>query len=227
MADSSRPAEGALPRMLAGVLTQGDLPDPLPESPIALLLAWFDDARLRGGYADFNAMTLATSTPQGEPSARIVLCKAVEPAPPALVFYTNYLSRKGRELELNPRAAAVFHWPHAGRQVRVEGRVGRLTADESDTYFRQRPLLSRLGAIASPQSRPIEGPAALVSALATAARDAALSGGTQRPNHWGGFRLLPLTVELWSAREGRLHERARWTRDDPAADRWNRAWLAP
>ncbi|TVQ62305.1 MAG: pyridoxamine 5'-phosphate oxidase [Phycisphaerales bacterium] len=213
--------------MLTELLGAHDLPAEPPRDPMPLLLEWWEDARARGGYADFNAMTLATATPDGFPSARIVLCKAIETTPPALVFYTNYESRKGRELDANPRAAALFHWPHAKRQARVEGAVRRVSDAESDAYFRTRPLLSRIGACVSRQSEPLESSQALVAAAMRRARTAMLEGDIPRPAHWGGFRVHIESVELWSAREGRLHDRVRWTRlSDDETPTWRAVHLS-
>jgi pyridoxamine 5'-phosphate oxidase len=203
-------------KTVAGLLSCQDLPEVPPADPMPLLSAWYADAQASGKYDDFNAMTIATATPEGVPSARIVLCKAIEATPPALVFYTSYLSRKGRELEANPNAAALFHWAHAKRQVRVEGTVERVSAVESDAYFKSRPLLSRIGARASCQSTPIGSRAELVASAARVASAAALSGELPRPEHWGGYRLHIRRIELWSAREGRLHDRICWSREDVA-----------
>lgn len=202
--------------------------DAAGQDPMSLLLAWYADAKKSGRYEDFNATTLATATADGRPSARIVLCKALEPDPPALVFYTNYQSRKGRELESNPRAAAVFYWPHAQRQARVEGSVARVSPAESDAYFRTRPLLSRIGAAASRQSEPIRSRADLVAAAMDSAATAALAGGIARPEHWGGYRLFIDSVELWTAGPGRLHDRILWRRGCADGDgSWARHRLSP
>jgi len=198
--------------LLAELAACHDLPEPLPDDPMPLLTAWFENARASERYDDFNAMTLATATPDGAPSARIVLCKAIEVERAALVFYTSYASRKGEELEVNPRAAAVFHWPHARRQARVEGRVERTTEAESDAYFQTRPLLSRIGACASPQSHEIGSRQAVIAEAMRIAAKSALGARVKRPPGWGGFRLLAQRVELWSARPGRLHDRAVWRR---------------
>jgi len=203
---------GALVKVLTGMLACHDLPDPLPEDPMPLLLEWFEDARRSEHYDDFNAMTLATATPDGAPSARIVLCKAFEPETPAIVFYTSYASRKGQELEANPRAAAVFYWPHAKRQARIEGTVQRTTAAESDAYFQTRPLLSRIGASVSPQSRKVGSREAVIGKAIRVAAKATLGATVQRPSDWGGYRILAERVELWSASAGRLHDRAVWSR---------------
>jgi len=204
---------GALMHALTAMLACHDLPDPLPDNPMPLLLEWFEDARCSERYDDFNAMTLATATPEGAPSARVVLCKAIEPETPAIVFYTSYTSRKGLELETNPRAAALFHWPHAKRQARIEGPVQRTTAAESDAYFRTRPLLSRIGAMVSPQSRAIGSRQTVIAeAMRIAARSAA-GARLDRPQDWGGHRILAERIELWSAGNGRLHDRAVWRRE--------------
>lgn len=205
---------GALIDALTGMLTCHDLPDPLPDDPMPLLLNWYEDARRSGRYDDFNSMTLATAAPDGSPSARVVLCKCVEPETPAIVFYTSYASRKGQELQANPRAAAVFHWSHAKRQARIEGAVQRTAAAESDAYFRTRPLLSRIGATVSPQSRAIGSRQTLIAEAIRIAARTALGTGPDRPEDWGGYRILADRVELWSAGEGRLHDRAEWLRRD-------------
>lgn len=213
-------------RAVTRLLSCHDLPESPPASPMSLLSAWLREAQESGAYEDHNAMTLATATPEGAPSARIVLCKAVEEDPPALVFYTSYRSRKSRELESNPLAAAVFHWPRAGRggrggrQARIEGRVERVGAEASDAYFATRPLLSRVAASVSAQSDPLASRAELVGAVMKAAGSAVVSGGPARPEHWGGYRLHIAVVELWSAREGRLHDRVIWTRNGEGATQW-------
>lgn len=192
-----------------------DLRGPLADDPVLLLRQWLDDAE-HSVEGDFNAMVLATASSGGAPSARVVLCKQVEAAPPAVVFYTNYESRKGREIEGNPRAAGVFYWPSLKRQARVEGTVVRTTSRESDEYFQSRPLLSRIGAIASRQSRPLHSRAALAARVVRAAASVTLP----RPPSWGGYRILLDRIELWSAGRGRLHDRVAWVREpgsDPAA----------
>ena len=207
---------GALISALTQMLSCHDLPDPLPRDPMPLLLEWFEDARRSDRYDDFNAMTLATVGPDGAPSARIVLCKAIEPQTPAIVFYTSYTSRKGQELEANPRAAAVFFWPHAKRQARIEGTIRRTTDAESDAYFHSRPLLSRIGASVSPQSRAIGTRQAVIAEALRIASKVAVGMGIDRPADWGGYRILAERIELWSAGEGRLHDRAEWRRSDGA-----------
>jgi pyridoxamine 5'-phosphate oxidase len=169
-------------------------------------------------------MVLATVGPNGQPSARVVLCKEIVPQPGYLVFYTNYLSYKGRQLAENPRAAIVMHWDALHRQVRVEGLVVRSPEADSDAYFASRPWQSRLGAWASAQSEPIGSRKDLHAAVAKAAQrfgtpppDAATTQTTDdifvpRPPHWGGYQLWAESVELWVEGEARIHDRARWTR---------------
>jgi len=212
---------GALIESLTGMLACHDLPDPLPDDPMPQLHAWFEDARRSERYDDFNAMTLATAAPDGAPSARIVLCKSVEIDRAALVFYTSYASRKGEELEANPRAAAVFHWPHARRQARIEGRVERTTDAESDAYFRTRPLLARIGASVSPQSKAVGSRELVVSEAVRIGLKAAAGATIRRPPDWGGYRIIAQRVELWAAGAGRLHDRAVWRREQDAS-----AWYA-
>lgn len=180
---------------------------------------WFDEA-LRAELPMPNAMTLATATAEGQPSARIVLLKGIDHD--GFVFYTNYRSRKGRELGGNPRAALLFHWTELEREVRVEGRVEPVSAAESDEYFASRPLGSRHAAIASPQSEPVANRAVLERKFAEAA--AAHGDDPSRPAHWGGYRLQPVAVEFWQGRPNRLHDRLLYTLD---AGRWTLSRLAP
>ncbi|MFZ2875140.1 MAG: pyridoxamine 5'-phosphate oxidase [Phycisphaerales bacterium] len=214
-----------LTEAIAKLLSASDLPEPPPTEPLPLLAAWFEQARASGRYDDHNALALATSTPDGSPSVRMVLAKAIEVERGAVAFYTNYDSRKGRELAANPRVAGVFHWPHAKRQARIEGVVERMTPAESDEYFHSRPLLSRVGACISRQSSEIGSRAELVAGAMSLAKAAA--GGTPitRPAQWGGFRIVLTAVELWSGHEGRLHQRVRWSRGPGGV--WKHALLAP
>ena len=206
--------------------TESLLPDPLPESPFPTLAAWLAEARERGQTPNPNAMTLATVGPDGRPSARIVLCKDLDPDSGTVTFYTNLQSRKGRELAANPAVALVFHWDHADRQARVEGDVEPVSDAEADAYFASRRWESRIGAWASQQSQPLESRQMLFEAATERILDlnidiaAAVRGdpvNIPRPPHWSGFRVLASRVELWHGSTGRLHDRARWERPDPAA----------
>jgi pyridoxamine 5'-phosphate oxidase len=193
------------------------LPEPLDASPWPLFAEWFHAARARNVQPNPDAMVVATVTPDGRPDARVVLCRHFVPDPGFLVFFTNYQSRKGRELELNPRAAAVLHWDTLQRQVRVEGLVIKSPEAESDAYFAQRPLVSRLSAWASQQSEPLASRQALVEAVAEVAKrfgidPSATEGSVPRPPHWGGYRLWPERIELWIEGPARTHDRAVWTR---------------
>ncbi|MGE3107707.1 MAG: pyridoxamine 5'-phosphate oxidase [Phycisphaerales bacterium] len=212
------------------LIARGDLSGTPPAEPMELLAAWYEEARRSKKYDDFNAMSLATSTPDGLPSVRIVLCKSIDIAEGAVTFYTNYLSRKGREIDSNPRAAGAFHWPHAKRQVRIEGFVERVSAAESEAYFNSRPLLSRIGACVSPQSAPIGSMRDIVEAALALSTSAALGRPIQRPPHWGGYRIRLRSVELWSGRTGRLHQRVVWKRAAPGGGSetaWTWERLAP
>jgi pyridoxamine 5'-phosphate oxidase len=172
--------------------------------PLALFRDWFEEARSAGEVPE--AMTLATADAGGRPSARMVLLKGADEQ--GFTFFTGYESRKGRELAENPRAALVFYWPALGRQVRVEGPVRRLPAEESDAYWQTRPARSRAAAAASRQSEPIGSRDQLEAAFE---RQLAL-GEPPRPERWGGYVLEPEAIELWRHRDDRLHERVRFTR---------------
>jgi pyridoxamine 5'-phosphate oxidase len=190
-------------------------------SPFVQFALWFEQAADAGLRAP-EAAALATATAAGVPSARIVLVKAHDQS--GFVFYSNYESRKGRELAENPHAALVFHWDAVGRQVRVEGRVERTSHSESAAYVRSRPRASQLSALASRQSRVVEGREQLeqhVSELASGYQN----GGLPIPEHWGGFRLTPHTFEFWQHREDRLHDRLRYTAQ--AGKPWRLERLAP
>ena len=190
-------------------------PDPLRQFQL-----WFEEAR-DAGIEVPEAMALATSTPAGRPSARMVLLKGAEER--GFDFYTNYESRKSDELGANAYAALLFHWQPQGRQVRVEGGVERVPAEESGAYFRTRPLGSRFAAWASPQSRTLADRTELDRLYAEAA---ARFPGEEMPcpPHWGGFRLVPDAYEFWQHAANRLHDRIRYERE---GDAWNRERLAP
>jgi pyridoxamine 5'-phosphate oxidase len=195
--------------------------------PTAQFELWFTQAR-DGKLPEPNAMTLATVGPDGRPSTRIVLVKAFDAR--GLVWFTNYASRKGRELAGDPFAALQFHWVELERVVRIEGRVEKVSDAESDAYFNSRPLDSRIGAWASPQSEVIESRAVLVANAAKFAAKFMLN--PPRPPHWGGYRLVPDTWEFWQGRRSRLHDRLRYRRvgeapDTAAKAQWVRERLAP
>jgi pyridoxamine 5'-phosphate oxidase len=187
--------------------------------PLRQFQHWFDQA-LAAKLPEPNAMTLATVGHEGRPSTRIVLIKGMDAR--GLVWYTNYASRKGRELAQHPFAALQFHWVELERVVRIEGRVEKTSAEESDAYYASRPLDSRLGAWASPQSEVIASRASLVAAAARAAARHALN--PPRPPHWGGYRLQPDRWEFWQGRKSRLHDRLRYRLQDGL---WLRERLAP
>ncbi len=207
--------------VLAHIAREEHLPEPLPPDPFPFLTAWLARAERDRIAPNPNAMTLATRGPDGAPAARIVLCKAIEPDPGYLVFYTNYESRKGRDLDAHPRAAIVFHWDALDRQARIEGPVVRSPAAESDAYFATRPWESRIGAWASRQSEPLASRQALLDQVAEAAARFGIdeSAAIPRPPHWGGYRLWAQRIELWVGGVGRIHDRAAWTRSlQPASD---------
>lgn len=189
--------------------------------PIRQFTAWFDEASAAGEPAP-EAAALATATPEGAPSARMVLVKRADAD--GFSFFTNYESRKGRELADNPRAALLFHWKALGRQVRVEGPVARTSAEESAAYIRTRSPGSQLSALASPQSRPVSSRAALEERVAQL-RARYGDGELPVPAHWGGFRLVPETIEFWQNRADRLHDRLRYTRAPGGG--WQLERLAP
>jgi len=182
-------------------LRRADLsPDPLEQ-----FRDWF--AQASAALEVPEAVALATSTPRGAPSVRMVLLKVFDER--GLVFYSHYTSRKGRELEANPQAALLFHWRPLGRQVRIEGRVARVSEEESDAYFATRPRDAQAGALASRQSEPLSSRAQLEEQLAAVERDLA-GGAVPRPPTWGGFRLVPTAWEFWQHRDSRLHDRFRY-----------------
>ncbi len=191
--------------------------------PLRQFELWFEDA-LRAKLPLPNAMTLATVTPQGAPSARIVLLKGVEDG--GFVFYTNYRSRKGRELHARPAACLVFQWSDLERQVRIDGSVQRVSAAASDAYYATRPLGARLSAWASTQSETVSSRAHLEAAMQESSRRYA--DNPPRPAHWGGYRVVPEAIEFWQGRADRLHDRLVYKRKAAATGAgWTIERLAP
>ena len=194
----------------------------LGDDPLVTLAEWLSEAR-EADLFEPEAAALATATPGGRPSARMVLVRGIEEG--EFRFYTNHESRKGVELATRPRAALVFHWgPPLRRQARVEGAVARLTDAESLAYFATRARESRLGAWASPQSRPLADRAQLEARYADAEARFAGTEDIPLPPYWGGYRVAPEAIELWESRPGRLHDRARFER---SGDGWSCVRLAP
>lgn len=194
----------------------------VPEQPFELFHRWFEQAvATEQPPVEANAMMLATVDPDGQPHCRVLLLKMLDQR--GFTFFTNYDSDKGQQLLANPRAAMTFFWPALERQVRIEGMVEKVTPQESDAYFQARPLGSRLGAWASPQSRPIDGRGELERLLAeTEARF--MESAPHCPQHWGGYRLVPQRMEFWQGRASRLHDRIDYRLD---AAGWRLQRLAP
>ncbi len=191
----------------------------LGDDPLRRLSAWLEEGRAVVSYPD--TMTLATATPDGRPSARIVLLRGLDER--GVTFFTSRASRKGEELLLNPRAAAVVHWWELGRQVRIEGAVEETSDEESRDYWETRPRGSQLAAWASRQSRPLNGREELDAAFAEAEERFA-GANVPLPPNWGGYRILPASIEFWMHRENRLHDRVRYVR---GPDGWRAERLAP
>lgn len=198
-------------------LDEGDV----DADPIVQFTRWFEQA-LAGEITEPNAMTVATATRDGVPSARMVLLKGFDAC--GFVFYTNYESQKGRELAENPIAALVFHWVELHRQVRVAGAVEKVSIEESDAYFQSRPRGSRLGAWVSRQSSVLSGREELEARLAALTK-AYGEGDIPLPPYWGGYRVIPASVEFWQGRPSRLHDRLRYTREPDGS--WRIERLSP
>jgi pyridoxamine 5'-phosphate oxidase len=193
-----------------------------PADPYALFGQWFEEAvRTEQPPVEANACWLATVDGEGQPHCRVLLLKGVDAQ--GFVFYTNYDSAKGRQLAAQPRAAMTFFWPALERQVRIEGLVEQVSAEESDAYYRVRPLGSRLGAWASPQSQVIANRYELEQRL-TEVQQRFVDGEPSRPPFWGGYRLKPQRIEFWQGRSSRLHDRLDYQRTE---DGWQRQRLAP
>lgn len=190
-------------------------------NPLRQFVLWFDQA-VHAGLPEPNAMTLATADLMGRPSARIVLLKEVDKA--GFVFFTNYQSQKGRQLEENPYASLVFNWLELQRQVRVAGRVEKILSDQSDAYFAQRPRPSQLGAVVSPQSHPLPN-REILDILYKEAERKFHNQPIPRPEHWGGYRLIPHSLEFWQGRASRLHDRIIYTFVE--SESWEICRLAP
>lgn len=208
------------------------LPETLPDDPLHHANAWLAHATQAAVQRNPNAMTLSTVGSDGQPSARVVLCKAFVPDPGYVVFYTNYRSRKVQQLTANPQVALTFHWDALGRQVRLQGTAVRSPAAESDAYFATRDRGSQLGAWGSDQSAEIGSRDALIAQIRERAASLGVELGSDlapveragaaaipRPSHWGGIRVWPTRVELWIEGADRIHDRAAWTRAlEPSGD---------
>ncbi|HEV7333479.1 MAG TPA: pyridoxamine 5'-phosphate oxidase [Flavisolibacter sp.] len=197
------------------------LENDITPDPLAQFQKWWDQV-LASEISEPNALTLATASADGLPSARIVLLKGFDEK--GFVFYTNYKSYKAAQLEENPKACLVFFWKELERQVRISGIVTRVTEEESDIYFNSRPVGSRIGAWASPQSQPIENREWLEQAFAKKKEEFS-DGNVPRPPHWGGYRVNPVMVEFWQGRFSRLHDRIQYTLDENGS--WKIERLAP
>ncbi|MHC4975096.1 MAG: pyridoxamine 5'-phosphate oxidase [Planctomycetota bacterium] len=201
------------------------LPATLPDDPFGLFVEWFEGARDRRDVPNPNAMTLATVDRRGCPDARVVLCKSIEAPQGCVVFHTNYLGAKGRQIEANPEVSLVLHWDHTEQQVRMRGPVTRIAPEESDEYFQTRHWTRRLGAWASHQSEPLANRMQLLKQIVEVGARFKVNplapdkARIPRPENWGGYRVWVRELELWMGGPGRVHDRARWTRTlTPAAD---------
>jgi pyridoxamine 5'-phosphate oxidase len=192
-----------------------------PANPLLLFGAWLEEARTSPTVYEYSAMTLATATPEGRPSARVVLLRGYDER--GFCFFTNYASRKGEELAANAWAALVFWWGSLGRQIRIEGRVAKLTPAESDAYYHSRPLGSRLSAWVSAQSQVIPNREVLEAGLRALEAEYA-DQAPPRPTGWGGYRVAPAVIEFWQSGRHRLHDRLRYRQQE---DGWVMERLAP
>ncbi|MDX6405859.1 MAG: pyridoxamine 5-phosphate oxidase [Blastocatellia bacterium] len=196
--------------------------DNIDANPIRQFQRWYDEVRANGvSEQDAISMTLATATRDGRPSARVVLLKSSSDL--GFVFFTNYLSRKAKELSENPRASLLFYWPQLWRQVRIEGDVEKISAADSEAYFQSRPLGSKLGAWASNQSEIVENRETLEARFGELEKR--FGEEVPRPEHWGGYRLRPNSIEFWQGRDNRLHDRLRYGLQEDGA--WLIERLAP
>ena len=196
----------------------------LLNDPVEQFKTWFEQAR-SAGVPEPNAMTLATCTPDGRPSARVVLLKSVDEA--GFVFFTNYQSRKSVELEENPHATLLFSWLELQRQVRIEGICERISEAESTAYFQSRPRGNQIGAWASPQSRVIADREQLEQKMADLSRRFEGVDPLPKPPHWGGFRVIPYRIEFWQGRGSRLHDRLVYEPSITGKGQWAISRLAP
>lgn len=190
--------------------------------PFIQFSSWFDEATA-SGVSEANAMMVSTIDEAGQPSSRVVLMKQF--SADGFVFYSNYESRKGRDISSHPQVAALFYWPSLQRQVRVTGVAMRLSPEASDTYFQNRPRGSQIGAIVSPQSQDVPNRQWLEDHFAKAEQDFENVESLQRPEHWGGYRILPEAIEFWQGRPNRMHDRVRYERKSEG--NWSIHRLAP
>ncbi|QZH76128.1 MAG: pyridoxamine 5'-phosphate oxidase [Erythrobacter sp.] len=199
-----------------------DPQDTIPAGdPFATFDAWFAEAQ-RSEPNDPNAMALATATPAGVPSVRMVLLKGHDHR--SFVFYTNAQSRKGEEIRANMQAALLFHWKSLRRQIRIEGPLVEVSTAEADAYFHSRPFVSQVGSAASDQSRPLDSRETYMERVESLRAQYEAAGEVPRPQHWTGFRLMPTAIEFWHDRANRLHERRRFTGSE---DNWESTLLYP
>ena len=194
----------------------------IASDPFHQFTTWYDEA-VAAGLPEPEAMTLSTATLEGRPSARIVLLRGYDER--GFCFFSNYASQKGRELAVNPYAAVTFHWVELERQVRIAGRVEKVSAAESDAYFKSRPAQSRIGAWSSPQSEVIASRDTLEQLVKEYQEKYSDESAIPRPEHWGGYRVIPERIEFWQGRPSRLHDRLRFSRIEQEA--WTLERLAP